>query len=180
MYSISGFPLLVSSGPLPAVTGGWPLCGTDPAPTVLRALAGTLETALDTLAGRGVRPFAPAADVDDGLLSDRMTIKATTMTITASTLPPVMNRRLRLSARRSASRCAAIFCRAFCCLILVALLIVSPQKMIFRKGDAPQSMVGRGRGWPCRAYRRRTAAGVLTLSAAILRMIRPCGPIGLR
>ena len=29
-------------------------------------------------------------------------------------------------------------------------------------------------------YRRRTVAGVLTLSAAICRMTRPCGPIGLR
>src|SRR6516164_5087865 len=109
-------------------------CGTEPAPTVLRALAGTLETALDTLAGRGVRAFAFAVAEADGLLSDLTTIKATTMTTTASTLPPVMNRRLRRSARRSASRWAAIFCRAFCCLILVALLIVSPQKMIFRKG----------------------------------------------
>jgi hypothetical protein len=133
MNSISGFPLLMSGAPLPAVSGCWTVLGTEPAPTVFRVLAGTVETALDTLAGRGVRPFAPAAAVDGGLLSDLMTIKATTMTITASTLPPVMNRRLRRSARCSASRWAAIFCRAFCCLILVALLIVSPQKMIFRK-----------------------------------------------
>jgi hypothetical protein len=122
----------MSGAPLPGETGCWTVAGTEPAPTVLRVVAGTPETALDTLAGRGVRAFEPAV-ADDGLLSPRITIKATTMTITASTLPPVMNRRLRLSARRSASRWAAIFCRAFCCLILVALLIVSPQKMIFRK-----------------------------------------------
>ena len=116
----------MSSGPLPGVNGCWTYCGTEPVPTVLRALAGTLETALDTLAGRGVRAFSLA--VDDGLFSALMKIKATTMTITASTLPPVMNMRLRCSARRSAARWAAIFSRAFCCLILVALLIVNPQK----------------------------------------------------
>src|SRR5262249_25063109 len=32
----------------------------------------------------------------------------------------------------------------------------------------------------CPGYRRRTVAGVLTLSAAIFRMTRPCGPTGLR
>jgi hypothetical protein len=63
-----------------------------------------------------------------GEFIDLTTMKATTMTITASTLPPVMNMRLRCSARRSAARCAAIFSRAFCCLILVALLIVNPQR----------------------------------------------------
>ena len=94
--------------------------------TVARALAGTLVMFLVTLAGRGVR--AAELGVVVGEFIDLTTMKATTMTITASTLPPVMNMRLRWSARRSAARCAAIFSRAFCCLILVALLIVNPQR----------------------------------------------------
>ena len=60
--------------------------------------------------------------------SDFTTTKATTMATTARMLPPVMNRRLRLSARCAAARWAAIFSRAFCCLILVALPIACPQR----------------------------------------------------
>src|SRR5215475_4138280 len=120
MYSISGLPLLVSSGPVTLVTGG-EVVMTEPLPTVARALAGTPVTLLATLAGRGVRPVEVGVVV--GELIDLTRMKATTMTMTASTLPPVMNRRLRCSARFSAARWAAIFSRAFCCLILVALPI---------------------------------------------------------
>src|SRR5215831_13691781 len=50
--------------------------------------------------------------------------KASTITRTASVLPPVISIRLRRSARRAASRCAAIFSRALCCLILLVFVIV--------------------------------------------------------
>src|SRR5215813_14717830 len=120
MYSISGLPLLVSGGPVTLVTGGEVVI-TEPLPTAARALAGTPVTLLATLAGRGAR--AVEAGVVLGELIDLTRMKATTMTMTPSTLPPVMNRRLRCSARFSAARCAAIFSRAFCCLILVALPI---------------------------------------------------------
>ena len=126
MYSISGLPLLVSGGPVTLVIGAGLNVRTEPLPTFARTLAGTPVTFLVTLAGSGVRPAELGVVV--GEFIDLTTMNATTMAITASTLPPVMNMRLRCSARRSAARCAAIFSRAFCCLILVALLIVNPQR----------------------------------------------------
>src|SRR5215831_4470766 len=121
MYSISGLPLLVSGGPVTLVIDAGLYRRTEPLPTLARVLAGTPVTWLATLAGRGVR----AADVGVvvGELIDLTRMKATTMTMTPSTAPPVMNMRLRCSARFSAARWAAIFSRAFCCLILVALPI---------------------------------------------------------
>src|SRR5262249_33810150 len=120
MYSISGLPLLVSGGPVTLVPGGERVM-TEPLPTAARALAGGPVRVVAGLAGRGVRPVEVGVVVDE--LIDLTRMKATTMTMTPSTLPPVMNRRLRCSARFSAARCAAIFSRAFCCLILVALPI---------------------------------------------------------
>src|SRR5215470_16289784 len=146
MYSISGLPLLVSGGPVTLVTGG-EVVMTEPLPTAARALAGTPVTLLATLAGRGVRPVEVGVVV--GELIDLTRMKATTMTMTASTLPPVMNRRLRCSARFSAARWAAIFSRAFCCLILVALPIAQSSEMTVWCGP-PLSIVGRCRGWPGR------------------------------
>src|SRR5262249_37916174 len=120
----------MSGDPVIVVTGFWTAWGTDPAPTVFSVLAGTPGTFLATLAGRGGPVGPPGFAGGAGEPSDLTTIKATTMTTTASTLPPVMNRRLRVSARRSASRCAAIFSRAVRCLVLVALLIASPQECL--------------------------------------------------
>src|SRR5262249_45301522 len=121
MYSISGLPLLVSAGPVTLVIGTGLNRRTEPSPTFASVLTGTLVMLLATLAGRGAR--AVEVGVVDGELIDLTRMKATTMTMTPSTAPPVMNRRLRCSARFSAARCAAILSRAFCCLILVALPI---------------------------------------------------------
>src|SRR5262252_5051207 len=178
MYSISGLPLLVSAGPVTLVIGAGLYWGTEPLPTVARALAGTPVMLLATLAGRGVR----AADVGVvvGGLIDLTRMKATTMTMTPSTAPPVMNRRLRCSARFSAARWAAIFSRAFCCLILVALPIAQSSEndlsvrpaVVYRR--ALPGLAGPGPAVAARpGYRRRTVAGVLTLSAATFRMTRP-------
>src|SRR5215467_3893147 len=158
MYSISGLPLLVSGGPVTLVTGGV-LVITEPLPTAARTLGGTLVTFLATLAGRGVR--AAALGGVAGELIDLTTMKATTMAMTASTLPPVMNRRLRRSARCSAARCAAIFSRAFCCLILVALPMAQSSEMIFQCGP-PLSIVGRRGGWPGRDQPPRLAELAVT------------------
>src|SRR5215471_4781927 len=121
MYSISGLPLLVSGGPVTLVIGAGLYRRTEPLPTLARALAGTQVTLLATLAGRGVR--AVEVGVVVGEFIDLTRMKTATMTMTPSTAPPVMNMRLRCSARCSAARWAAIFSRAFCCLILVALPI---------------------------------------------------------
>src|SRR5215831_2365141 len=80
--------------------------------------AGTLVICFVTAA------FATADDEDGEDEVDALTsMNATTMAMTATTLPPVISTRLRTSARRAAARCAAIFSLAFCCLILVALLM---------------------------------------------------------
>ena len=185
MYSISGLPLLVSGGPVTLVIGAELNVRTEPLPTVARALAGTPVMLLVTLAGRGVR--AVDVGVVVGEFNDLTRMKATTMTMTPSTAPPVMNMRLRCSARFSAARWAAIFSRAFCCLILVALPIAQSSENDL--GAAPAAVYRRARPGlaapgpavsACPGYRRRTVAGVLTLSAAICRMTRPCGPTGLR
>src|SRR5262249_35456453 len=120
----------MSGDPVIVVTGFWTAWGTDPAPTVFSVLAGTRVPSRAPLGGGGVPVARPGSAGVAGEPSDLTTIKATTMTTTASTLPPVMNRRLRVSARRSASRCAAIFSRAVRCLVLVALLIASPQECL--------------------------------------------------
>src|SRR5262249_45411825 len=125
MYSISGLPLLVSGGPVTLGTGG-ELVMTEPLPTAARALAGTPVTLLATLAGRGGRPVEGGVVGDE--LIDLTRMKATPVTMPPAPLPPVWNRPLPCSDRFSAARCAAIFSRAFCCLILVALPIAQSSK----------------------------------------------------
>src|ERR1022692_485672 len=96
---------------------------TLPAPTVFRVLAGTVRTSRMTLAGREV-PVGEPADVEAGGFWPALaTLTATT---TTRTLPPVISIRLRISARRAAARCGAIFAWAFSRLVLVALLIACP------------------------------------------------------
>src|SRR5215472_2695406 len=97
-YGQYSAPMYTTSGLLPEVSGV-PVIGTTalgpvlPLPTAARVLAGTLVTSLITLAGRAV-PVVPPACSFAGGFSDLKTIKDTTMTITPSTLPAVMNRRL--------------------------------------------------------------------------------------
>src|SRR5438093_3447166 len=91
MYTTSGLPPEVSGVPVIGMTVLAPML---PLPTAARVLAGTLVMSLITLAGRAV-PVAPPACAAGGGFSDLKTMKDTTMTITASTLPAVMNRRLR-------------------------------------------------------------------------------------
>src|ERR1039457_6452651 len=137
MYSTSGFPPDVSAVREPPEMDVMDFAYALPAPTAPSVAAGTLVTSLMTLAGRAVRPSEPAlGEFWLGL----MTMKATTTTMTARMLPPVMKIRLRISAFRAAARGAAIFSRAFSRLILVALLIACP-------------MNGRGRS-PAGVHRR--------------------------
>ena len=131
MYSISGLPLLVSGVSEIASIGGAPpspeamKLGTEPMPTLSSALAGTEVMSFCTLAGRTVPVVLvdPLPLPEELLWFSPMATKATTIARTATTLPATISVRLRTSARRAAARCAAIFSLAFCCLILVALLM---------------------------------------------------------
>jgi len=101
--------------------------------------AGTPVTWLATLAGRGVPVLEELPELDgEPWLTLTMT-KARTITRTASVLPPVIRILLRRSALRAASRCAAIFSRALCCLILLALPIACPQEGSVRSPGRPLS-----------------------------------------
>ena len=105
--------------------------GTAPLPTVSSAVGGTLVTWLATVAGSSV----PTVEVLPLLAVEPwvslITMNASTITRTTSVLPPVISIRFRRSALRAASRCAAIFSRALCCLILLALPIA-----VLMKGSA--------------------------------------------
>ncbi len=93
---------------------------------------------------------APEED-DEGELDALIRMNATTMAMTATTLPPVISIRLRISARRAAARCAAIFSLAFCCLILVALLMPAlPHPSGFLWPDS---------AGPCRGFHARRTSG---------------------
>src|ERR1017187_5298841 len=120
MYRTSGLPADVRAEPEMDVTAFETVL---PGPIAFSVAAGTAVMSLITLAGSA----APVAEVPEPVLVEFWlalgTIKATTATTTARMLPPVMKSRLRISAFRAAARCTAIFSRAFCCLILVALLI---------------------------------------------------------
>src|ERR1022692_4462082 len=120
MYRTSGLPPDVRAEPEMDVTAFETVL---PGPIAFSVAAGTAVMSLITLAGSA----APVAEVPEPALTEfwlaLMTMKATTTTTTARMLPPVMKIRLRISAFRAAARCAATLSRAFCCLILVALLI---------------------------------------------------------
>jgi len=120
MYSISGLPFLVSGVPEMARTGSGVKDRTEPLPTVLSALAGTLVTCRATPAGSTV-----PADEPDALglpLPALTTRKTTTMATTRTMMPPVKSSRLRVSRRLAAARCSAIRARAFCCRVRPDLL----------------------------------------------------------
>ena len=91
-------------------------------------------TWLDTLAGSSVRPLEELLDGEPWV--SLITMNAATITRTTSVLPPVMMTRLRRSAFRAASRCAAIFSRALCCLILLALPIACPHESVHKNPPA--------------------------------------------
>jgi len=76
-----------------------------------------------TLAGRTVPVVLPDALPEELLWFSPMATKATTIARTTTMLPATISVRLRTSARRAAACCALIFSLAFCCLILVALLM---------------------------------------------------------
>src|SRR5450631_3337827 len=143
MYRISGLPPDIRVVPEPPEPPEMDVTAFEtvlPGPIAFSVAAGTAVMSLITLAGSA----APVAEVPEPVLAEfwlaLMTMKATTTTMTARMLPPVMKIRLRISAFRAAARCAAIFSRAFSRLILVALLIACP-------------MNGRGRS-PARVHRR--------------------------
>jgi hypothetical protein len=92
-------------------------------PTEFRVLAGTPVILVTTLAGWVVPVTEPPEPLPPGLLPSLMKTKVSTMASTTTTLPPAIRTCLRTSAPRAAARCAAIFSLAFCCLILVALLM---------------------------------------------------------
>ena len=78
----------------------------------------TPDTTLDRAAPVG--PFGPA--VPDALVFSLITTKAITIASTATMLPDAMRIRRRCSARRSATRCAAIFSlRLLSTFVLLAL-----------------------------------------------------------
>src|SRR5215471_7421425 len=108
--------------------------GTAPLPTVSSVAAGTPVTCLDTPAGSGVRP--PAELLDGEPWVSLITMNAATITRTTSVLPTVIMIRLRRSALRAASRCAATFSRALCCLILLALPIACPHERVHKNPPA--------------------------------------------
>ena len=103
-------------------------------PTLSSVAAGTPVTWLDTLAGSTVRP--PAELLDGEPWVSLITMNAATITRTTSVLPAVIMTRLRRSALRAASRCAAIFSRALCCLILLALPIACPHERVHKNPPA--------------------------------------------
>src|SRR5262249_7857572 len=116
-------------------------------------------TWLATLAGSSLPVVEELPGLDGEPWLTLTMMKASTITRTASVLPPVIRSRLRRSARRVASRCAAIFSRALCCLILPALPIACPEE---RVRNNP----------PAAPYRRRTTTGVsLGPSANHVRMV---------
>src|SRR6266699_1096834 len=117
MYRISGLPPEVSGVP-PLMGGILPV--NDPLPISSSVLAGTLVT-LDTTLARA-EPVGPFDELVDGLLFALITMKATTTAITTMMLPDAMRIRRRCSARRWATRCAAIFSRRLAStLVLLAL-----------------------------------------------------------
>src|SRR5262249_44012377 len=131
-----GLPALVSVVPETALNGVEVKDGTAPLPTLSSVLAGTLVTWPTTLAGSAVRPELDELGVDEPWLSLTATNTATT-TRTSRVLPPVISSRLRRSSRCAAARCAAIFSRALCCLILLALPIACPQEGSISPGRTP-------------------------------------------
>src|ERR1017187_979607 len=120
MYRTSGLPADVRAEPEMDVTVFETVL---PGPIAFSVAAGTAVMSLITRAGSA----APVAEVPEPVLAAfwlaLMMMKATTTTTTARMLAPVTKIRLRTSAFSAAARCAAILSRAFCCLILVALLI---------------------------------------------------------
>ena len=115
----------------------WVNVGTAPLPTLSSVAAGTPVTWLATLAGSSepVTEESPAPADGEPWVS-LTTTNARTITRTTSVLPPVMIIRLRRSALRAASRCAAIFSRALCCLILLALPIACPHERVHKNPPA--------------------------------------------
>ena len=116
-------PLAVSGVPAGVMVWILPVNAPLPFPTLSRVLAGTLVTLLVTLVSAApVGPFDADEALVDGLLFALITMKATTIAITARMLPEAMRIRRRCSARRSAARCAAIFSlRLVSTLVLLAL-----------------------------------------------------------
>ncbi len=111
--------------------------GTAPLPTLSRVAAGTPVTWLDTLAGSSVPVVEVLPALEDGEpWASLITMNAATITRTTSVLPTVIMIRLRRSALRAASRCAAIFSRALCCLILLALPIACPHERVYKNPPA--------------------------------------------
>ena len=115
------------------MNGGCPWVneGTAPLPTLSSVAAGTPVTWLATLAGSSepvTELSPPPADAEPWV--SLITMNARTITRTMTVLPPVIMIRLRRSALRAASRCAAIFSRALCCLILLALPIARPHERV--------------------------------------------------
>ena len=92
-----------------------------PSPTVSSVLAGTLVTLVTTLARAA--PVGPFGELSvAGLEFSLITMKATTIASTTTTLPDAMRIRRRCSARRAAARCAAIFSlRVLSTFVLLAL-----------------------------------------------------------
>ncbi len=107
--------------------------GTAPLPTVFSVAAGTPVTWLATLAGSSVPVVEVLPELDGEPWVSLITMNASTITRTTSVLPPVISIRFRRSALRAASRCAAIFSRALCCLILLALPIACPHERVHKE-----------------------------------------------
>src|SRR5882724_10077697 len=86
-----------------------------------------------------------AAEPDDWaeeLPAVLITTNATTIAITASTLPPAIRPRWRISARRAAACCAAIFslalCRRFRSALPMTVLFLAPGELLPAQRHAPE------------------------------------------